>query len=121
MSRRGPHPDGCVYFLRLAGHCKIGCSFYGPHRAFESVSLHPEAVLIHTIASKHPYVIEGCIHRSLRKVRVEGEWFDLDKDDLDFFCLFGRCDTYEELVETWKAAHAKRQALIDATHGGYVI
>ena len=85
-------PTGYVYLIRFQGFHKIGLSKRADKR-FRGVSsgLPTPADLIHVIPTNSMVRLEAMMHRWYAKQRANGEWFKLEKRDVDFIC---QCKAY---------------------------
>lgn len=78
---------GVIYVIRdvdVTGYCKIGKSI-NPKGRFDrfAVSLPFKCELVATIQSGNIDRAEGNLHKLFADKRVRGEWFNLDKDDIE--------------------------------------
>lgn len=58
--------------------------------------------VIHLFETDHHVKVEGWMHRVYGTKRMEGEWFELDKEDVDNFltnCQKGH-DTFQILIDS---------------------
>ncbi len=76
-----PAEGGYVYFISDGSFCKIGVASNIKRRLGLLQTGNPnELVVIHSIYSKCPYVLEEELHKKYRKYHIRGEWYDiLDK------------------------------------------
>lgn len=79
---------GCVYLIKNGtnGLHKIGLTRRLTQR-FDTLSrLQPssELTLIHTIKTDNMYRLEAQLHLRFQDKRIEGEWFDLNNEDVAF-------------------------------------
>lgn len=61
-----------------------------------------ELVVVQTVITKYPTIVESTIHRELKSKRQQGEWFILDRDDVDGF--INRCERIIKSLDTLKDA-----------------
>ena len=86
--RRQKQRGGFVYLLRSsAGHYKMGHSTNVPKR-LQAFAADPPYSLLHTIAADDRIDAEKKLHRQFFDKRVHGEWFSLDRDDIERICGF---------------------------------
>jgi hypothetical protein len=77
---------GIVYLFKERRYYKIGRSNSLGRREYELGILLPEKLkLIHQIRTDDPVGIETYWHNRFKDKRKEGEWFDLDADDIAAF------------------------------------
>lgn len=78
--------EGYVYLVKsVSGHYKIGKSI-NPHDRIRTfgVKLPFEVEIIHTIKSLQYHALEKFLHAKFDDKRVNGEWFNLSDDDVDY-------------------------------------
>lgn len=79
-------PIGFVYLLRASRHFKIGRSSSFERRERElSIQLPEKAVTVHVIRTDDPVGIELYWHRRFESKRKNGEWFELNAQDVQAF------------------------------------
>lgn len=81
---------GEVYLYKMSSkmgrYYKIGKSFDTVRRGKELRTLLPEKItLIHSIKTDDPSGVEAYWHKRFESKRMEGEWFDLNTDDIKAF------------------------------------
>jgi hypothetical protein len=57
-----------------------------------------ELILVHTVITKFPTIVESTVHRDFKHLRQQGEWFTLSKEDVDGFIC--RCEKIIENIDT---------------------
>jgi len=82
---------GCVYFIRLTGlsPVKIGYSSKdSPQERLDAIKTSAPfgAELLGFVISEHPQKLESKLHRELKDVRLNGEWFDITSDKVRSIC-----------------------------------
>lgn len=55
---------------------------------------------VHTFRTSKPYKLEKMLHFHFRFNREEGEWFSLDKDDVNNFPMI--CEKYQGIIDALK-------------------
>ena len=79
--------SGCVYIIKsLNGLHKIGFSNDVIRRMLEIEKNRGDdkLELVHTIRTKNTRLTESLLHAKFRDKRIEGEWFDLSADDIEW-------------------------------------
>ena len=77
---------GFVYLLKSGQHYKIGRSNAVGRRERElTIQLPERAEVIHSIKTDDPAGIETYWHKRFEKKRKNGEWFELNSDDISAF------------------------------------
>ncbi len=78
--------DGHVYLIKSGKFFKIGFSVHAGARERQLAIQLPEAVsTIHVIVTDDPMGIEAYWHRRFAKKRMNGEWFQLSREDIAAF------------------------------------
>jgi hypothetical protein len=81
-----PSNDGHVYLLKSGKFYKIGFSVHAGARERQLAIQLPEATsTVHLIVTDDPSGIEAYWHRRFAKKRKNGEWFDLNREDVAAF------------------------------------
>jgi hypothetical protein len=77
--------DGYVYLLRGDNCYKIGLS-NNVYRRWKEVSpkLPFETEIVTMIATEDMYKLEASLHKKFSGKRMNGEWFDLDNEDVEY-------------------------------------
>ena len=84
---------GYVYLLAGGGYCKIGCSRNAEKRRGQiSPKLPFKVEPICTIVSGDMYGLETELHRRFADKRTNGEWFELDPEDIEYIKGLGGQD-----------------------------
>jgi hypothetical protein len=85
----GPSDDGSfgsVYLARLGRYYKIGKSNAAGRREYElSLQLPEKLKMVHVITTDDPGGIEAYWHKRFEGKRTNGEWFELDREDVSAF------------------------------------
>jgi hypothetical protein len=77
---------GFVYLVKSGRFYKVGKSNSAGRRAYElAIQLPEKATTVHTIRTDDPSGIEEYWHKRFAAKRKNGEWFELDSDDLAAF------------------------------------
>jgi len=81
-----PKPKaGYVYLLKAGPYCKIGVSADVSKRIEQLATLPPFDIdLLHTIPTDDMYALESTLHERFADKRKNGEWFELDQDDVEY-------------------------------------
>lgn len=93
--RRGPvrHTDspGVVYIAKCNGAYKIGLS-KNPQRRLKDIEYQQGSPvkLIYGINTEGMFQTESALHHLFYDKRIEGEWFDLSEDDLEYIAWIQR-------------------------------
>lgn len=97
LVREQESQQGLVYLLRAAGLVKIGWTtdWQRRLRAYRTQCPPPVDLLL-LIASEHPRRMEKQLHQHFVHRRVEREWFDLQRHDLE---VLERWACFHEVVE----------------------
>lgn len=76
---------GFIYVLKCGPHYKIGLS-QNIDKRIEQLSVTPpfDVELIHTIETDDMYNLESFLHDRFSEKRKNGEWFELDKADIEY-------------------------------------
>ena len=78
--------DGCVYLFKVGKFYKIGKSNHFGRRDYElNIQLPEKGQHIHIITTDDPTGIEAYWHKRFDKKRKNGEWFELDFQDVKAF------------------------------------
>jgi hypothetical protein len=78
--------DGCVYLAKSGRHYKIGRSAAVGRREYElAIQLPQRLKMIHVIRTDDPSGIEAYWHRRFEAKHTNGEWFELDSQDVAAF------------------------------------
>ena len=78
--------DGYVYMLKLGKHFKIGKTFAVPRRHRQiALELPEKPDLVHAIQTDDPDGIEAYWHKRFSPKHTNGEWFDLEAQDVRAF------------------------------------
>jgi hypothetical protein len=77
---------GVVYLLKCGPHYKIGKTINIDNRLSTlKIQLPYKPELIHTITTNHIHWLEKHWHTFYREKRLNGEWFELTIEDVDYF------------------------------------
>lgn len=80
------HIVGEVYLLKAGRHYKIGKTNSVGRREYElAIQLPEKPVLVHVIKTDDPTGIEAYWHKRFSSRRMNGEWFELKRDDVAAF------------------------------------
>ncbi len=83
---RSDSEDGFVYLLKSGRYYKIGRSIsVGQRERQLSIQLPEKAGIVHHIRTDDPVGIEAYWHKRFEAKRKNGEWFDLNSDDVNIF------------------------------------
>ncbi len=81
-----PADEGFVYLIRSGRYHKIGRTNSVGQREYElTIQLPEKATLIHKIRTDDPGGIEAYWHKRFLAKRTNGEWFELDRQDINMF------------------------------------
>jgi hypothetical protein len=81
-----PAPVGYVYLLRFGRHYKVGrTNSLGRRQRELEIQLPERARTVHVIKTDDPVGIEAYWHNRFASKRGNGEWFDLDPEDVAAF------------------------------------
>lgn len=83
--------SGHVYIIEHQGVYKIGIARSVEER-MKGIKLPHATQVIHTIATNNMYFAERRLHQRFTSRRLNGEWFQLDHDDLQWLCAIERLD-----------------------------
>lgn len=88
-----------VYIVKFGNLYKIGRSNNPKKRisSFSGVTLPHKFELIHTFDTSNAHLLERGLHKKFHKKRVQGEWFKLSKNDIEY--LKNKSDFLERLSE----------------------
>ena len=88
--RKEQTAPGYVYLIAIeTGLYKIGLTTTPESRMSGlSTGLPYELTLVHTIKCRDRFKIEKFFHEKFASKRVKGEWFALEKDDIEYFKVF---------------------------------
>jgi hypothetical protein len=76
---------GNVYLLRAGPYYKIGVSTQVDERIKQLSTLPPfDIELLHTLPTDDMYKLEKQLHERYADKRKNGEWFELDQDDVEY-------------------------------------
>ena len=65
---------------------KIGVSKHPKKRLLEIKTANPNDLsIVETFSSKYPYLVETSLKNRFSYKNIDGEWFDLDADDVSSF------------------------------------
>lgn len=85
-SSENPKPDGYVYLLKMDKHFKIGRSNNFDRRKQQiDTKLPAKTDMVHVIKTDDPEGIEYYWHRRFSEKRRNGEWFELNVNDVRAF------------------------------------
>lgn len=75
--------NGFVYILEGGGYCKIGRTC-NPNKRIAQISpkLPFDTTLVHMIPTDDSLRLEAILHERFENKRVNGEWFNLDREDI---------------------------------------
>jgi hypothetical protein len=59
-----------------------------------------QIAVIHTYETEYPFKIESMLHNQHQAKKVNNEWFNLSKDDIESF--IPDCIKYERIIESLK-------------------
>lgn len=80
------HIVGEVYLLKAGRHYKIGKTNSVGRREYElAIQLPEKPVLVHVIKTDDPTGIEAYWHKRFSSRRMNGEWFELTREDIAAF------------------------------------
>ena len=80
-------PSGHVYLLKAGNYYKIGRTTDVSRRIIQlGLQLPWPATLVHSIPVSHMAWAERHLHAKFYSKRTNGEWFDLDDDDVRWIC-----------------------------------
>ena len=93
---------GCVYFFRHLGLKPVKIGFSSdetPHKRFNSFKTYAPfgAELLGFIRTVNPMGVEGRLHKKFDNRRLEGEWFDISLEEVEFEIKHNT--THQELIE----------------------
>ena len=75
---------GFVYLIKSGHYHKIGLTRRNPRTRLKELTT-PEGVsLVHVIETEDPEGLEQYLHNEFKDKRAEREWFNLDKEDVDW-------------------------------------
>lgn len=83
--------DGHVYIIEHQGTYKIGIARNAATR-IKGIKLPHAVTIIHTFATNNMLFAERQLHQRFDAKRLNGEWFQLDQDDLQWLCAIERLD-----------------------------
>lgn len=93
--RTNGNKEGFVYILQGEDYYKIGKTINLDQRIGQiSPRLPFPVTLIHTIETNDIHRLEVALHQRFAPKRTNGEWFELDKDDLEWLSSFNEL-TYQ--------------------------
>lgn len=88
-ARRGAK-EGSVYLIKAEnGLCKIGKTKNIESRMSQFKSFPVKWVLMHSFKTRNHHKAERKLHERFCNKRVNGEWFNLDEEDIDFIKSIG--------------------------------
>jgi hypothetical protein len=77
---------GFVYLMKSGKYYKIGRSVsVGQRERQLAIQLPDKTATVHSIVTDDPVGIEAYWHKRFERKRKNGEWFDLDKTDINAF------------------------------------
>lgn len=91
---------GLVYLLRGGGYCKIGLSEHVEQRLEQISPKLPFPVkLIHAIKTNDMVWLESYLHSVFSSRHVNGEWFELDEEEIRWLMACVKWDKDEPRIE----------------------
>lgn len=79
----GAKNKGYVYLMQSGEIFKIGMTTNLHSRLADFRNTNPNAVLLHTIESVDPHLLESTLHKYFKDLKREGEWFELAESDVN--------------------------------------
>lgn len=77
--------NGFIYILQAGPYFKIGIAQNVDARIKQLATLPPfDLVLVHTIETEDMYSLESGLHSRFEAKRKNGEWFELDEEDVEW-------------------------------------
>ena len=75
-----------IYLMESQGKYKIGRAKNVERRLMDARAFDPKIELIHTIKTSDNVLFERKLHEHFKNQRVDGEWFNLSKEDVKYIC-----------------------------------